>query len=354
MAEDFRIDSHKLLFHPQRVADWLGGKNIYPLSMEIAPSGTCNHRCTFCALDYMEYKPVLLDKDLILKNLRDMYDRGLKSIVLAGEGEPLVNKDTPEIINGSKEIGLDIAMSTNGVLFTSEVSKDCLHNLTWVRFSVSAATSGTYDKIHRGKQGDFERAITNISEAVKIKKRDKLRTTIGVQLLLIPENTQEVLELGRMLKEIGVDYYTVKPFSQHPKSICTVDTGFDYNLYLDMERQLNEMVTDSYKIYFRAKSMKKKSHCKSYDKCFGLPFFTYVDANAQVWPCIAFLGDMELCYGSMKEKSFVEIWEGEQRAKVMDRMMKMDISSCRELCRLDEINRYLYELKNPGEHVNFV
>ena len=39
----------------------------------------------------------------------------------------------------------------------------------------------------------------------------------------------------------------------------------------------------------------------------------------------------------------------------MDYFSKMDLEkNCRELCRLDEMNRYLSELKNPGEHVNFI
>ena len=52
---DFRIDSHKLLFHPRRVADWLEGKPIAPLYLEVSPSGMCNHRCRFCGMDYVGY-----------------------------------------------------------------------------------------------------------------------------------------------------------------------------------------------------------------------------------------------------------------------------------------------------------
>ena len=69
MAEDIRMDSHKLIYHPERVAEWLSGQQIYPIEMEVGLSGTCNHRCIFCAVDYMEYKPNLLPKDILLPNL---------------------------------------------------------------------------------------------------------------------------------------------------------------------------------------------------------------------------------------------------------------------------------------------
>ena len=56
MADTYGIDSHKLHYHPDRVARWMEGANTYPIYMEISPSGTCNHRCVFCALDFMEYQ----------------------------------------------------------------------------------------------------------------------------------------------------------------------------------------------------------------------------------------------------------------------------------------------------------
>ena len=81
----------------------------------------------------------------------------------------------------------------------------------------------------------------------------------------------------------------------------------------------------------------------------------YVDAKGNLWPCIAFMGKEELKYGNLNEESFVNIWEGNHRKKIVDYFMNMDLEkNCRELCRLDEMNRYLDELKNPGGHVNFI
>ena len=130
MAENIRMDSHKLLYHPERVTKWLRGKTIYPLEMEIGISGGCNHRCIFCAVDYMGYQPHLLEKDVLVRNLRLLGQKGLKSTIYAGEGEPPVHPDAPDIFNETKACGIDVAMSTNCALFSRENAEACLKSLT--------------------------------------------------------------------------------------------------------------------------------------------------------------------------------------------------------------------------------
>jgi len=54
-------------------------------------------------------------------------------------------------------------------------------------------------------------------------------------------------------------------------------------------------------------------------------------------------------------KTFKEIWEGEKRIPSTKWVEKeLDINQCRVNCRMDEINRYLWDLKHPPEHVNFI
>jgi cyclic pyranopterin phosphate synthase len=110
MASDLRIDSHKLLFHPQRVAEWLDRGDVYPIYLEISPSGACNHRCVFCGLDYMGYKPVYLDSGLLRERLTEMGRLGVRSIMYAGEGEPLLHRDIAGIVEHTRGSGIDAAM----------------------------------------------------------------------------------------------------------------------------------------------------------------------------------------------------------------------------------------------------
>lgn len=353
MADQIRIDSHKLIFHPERVAEWKRGEMIYPIEMEIGLSGACNHRCIFCAVDYMEYKPNILKGEVLLRNLEFMGKRGLKSIIYAGEGEPLMNPEAPEIFNKTKENGIDAALSTNGVLFTREKAKKCLKSLSWVRVSIAGATDVTYEKIHQCKKGDLQKVLKNLEDVAAVKRDQKLKTTLGAQLLLLPENKNEVVTLAKMIREVGFDYFTVKPFSQHPSSKAKLTV--DYSEAEEIRREVCQYEADDFKIYFRSKSIENLNMEKPYTSCEGLHFMAYMDAEGDVFPCIVFMGQKDFVYGNINEKSFSEIWESERARKIRSLFdYKFIHSHCRKTCRLDEINKYLHELKNPGGHVNFI
>lgn len=353
--DNYRMNSHKLIYHPARVGDWLNGENIYPIYLEVSPSGTCNLRCIFCAIDYLGYKPNFLDKELFLKNAKIMAEKGVKSINFSGDGEPLLNKNTPDMAVAIKAMGIDMAMTTNGVLFSPEVAESCLGAFSWLRFSFNAGSDATYRVVHRIEHSYFDKVLRNIQAAVEIKRKKKLSTTVGVQMLLLPENAHEVLSLAEKLADFGVDYFSVKPYSQHPQSISRMSQPLDYVALLSIEEELQEKYGSRMSVIFRSTAMINKTAAKRYPTCYGLPFYSYIDACGRVWACNTYLGDDRFCYGDLNDMDFDALWVGEKRRKVLEYVREcMDINVCREICRLDEINNYLYELKNPGPHVNFI
>lgn len=69
----------------------------------------------------------------------------LKSVVCSGEGEPLLNTNMPDLANQIKACGIDVAMSTNGVLFSKDKVEECLSAFTWVRYSIASMDEKSYD-----------------------------------------------------------------------------------------------------------------------------------------------------------------------------------------------------------------
>lgn len=354
--DKYRIDSHKLIYHPERVSAWLSGRNIYPIYAEISPSGACNHRCVYCALDFMEYKPRLLDAGILIKRLREMGRLGLKSVMYAGEGEPFLHPGMARIANSTKSAGIDAAFTTNAVLFKPAVARKCLGSIEWLKVSINAGTPGTYAAIHRCRPRDFETVFANMAYADGLRRRKGYGVTLGMQIVLLPENAGEVEALAVRAKEIGMDYLIVKPYSQHPQSKTTRYRNIRYGEYEALAKRLQRHASETFSVVFRLKTMQKwDAAAKRYGKCCALPFWTYIDAGGNVWGCSMFLGKEEFLYGNIKTSTFKKIWEGSKRRRSLKMAARdLDISSCRINCRMDEANAYLWELRNPPDHVNFI
>lgn len=352
----FRIDSHKLIYHTRRVSDWLEGRDVYPIYMEISPSGACNHRCTFCGLDFMGYQARYLDADMLKSRLTEMASLGLKSVMYAGEGEPFLHKRMVEIIKHTKSSGIDVALTTNAVLMKEKVTDEILSDVEWIKVSFNAGTADTYSKVHRTKAADFDAVIKNMSYAYKIKKERGLRCALGMQMLLLPENIGEAVNLAAIARDIGMDYLVIKPYSQHLLSKTEVYKEIKYSDYQNLGEELKKYNTESFNVVFRVRTMQKWDDAsRSYKSCLALPFWSYMDAGGGIWGCSTYLGDDRFYYGNVNENTFKEIWEGERRKKSMKWVREeLDPSKCRVNCRMDEINRYLWELVNPPEHVNFI
>ncbi|MDD5465386.1 MAG: radical SAM protein [Candidatus Omnitrophica bacterium] len=354
--DKYKIDSHKLMYHVERVGDWIKGKPIYPVYMEISPAGSCNHRCVYCALDFMEYQPRFLDTSIFKQRLREMGKLGVKSIMYAGEGEPFLHKDIADIIATTKKSGIDVAVTSNAVLFSEKISTATLPYLTWVKVSINAARPVTYAKIHRTKPEDFHKVIKNMAYAAKLRRKKGYPCTLGMQAILLPDNYSEIELLAKQAKSIGMDYLVVKPYSQHPLSKTDKFKDIKYNKYFDLASKLNKINSENFNVVFRVHTMQKWDKAeRNYKHCLALPFWAYIDAGGNVWACSMYLTKNKFCLGNIYKNSFKEIWESKKRDNLVRWAAKgLNTAKCRVNCRMDEVNRYLWDLTHPSAHVNFI
>jgi radical SAM protein with 4Fe4S-binding SPASM domain len=362
--DKFQIDGQKLHYHPDRVAQWMAGrddwqtaKSIYPVYVEISPMGACNHRCTFCAVDYIGYQTISLDVAVLRRVLPEMGRLGVKSVMYAGEGEPMLHKQISEIVEITKQAGIDVAFTTNLSLLPKNFVAQALPHVSWIKASINAGSAETYAKIHRTKPAHFDAAIENLRILNEARRSRSLPVTLGAQCLLLPENQHEIADLARLCRDIGIDYLVVKPYSQHEYSLTRTYETLGYQQFLAMEEDLKALNSDSFNVVFRANAMRKYESDDRYPRCFATPFmWGYIMASGVVSGCSAYLLDKRFEFGNINDSSFQEIWEGELRHQNFEFVRKdLNIDECRRNCRMDEVNRYLYKLTEAQPpHVNFI
>jgi cyclic pyranopterin phosphate synthase len=94
---------------------------------------------------------------------------------------------------------------------------------------------------------------------------------------------------------------------------------------------------------------------RDYKHCLALPFWAYMDAGGNVWACSVYLTKKHFYLGNIYKKDFKGIWETRQRDLLVRwAAEKLNTDRCRVNCRMDEINSYLWELRHPPLHVNFI
>ena len=59
--------------------------------------------------------------------------------------------------------------------------------------------------------------------------------------------------------------------------------------------------------------------------------------------------------GNIFENSLKEIWSSKQKRDAIEYINnQIDKKQCQPSCRHHHINNYLWELKHPNEHINFI
>lgn len=348
------FDKHKLIYHPKEVAKFLNGEIFAPIYVEIGSTNCCNHHCVFCALDYLNLSKKFVDKNVLISTLKNMAEFGVKSVMFAGEGEPLLHPEISEIINDARNFGIDVAVTTNGVLMTPSLADKSLKNLTWIKFSVDAGTKETYAKIHGTKEEDFDILIDNIKYCIEIRNKQNLDTTIGTQILIIDNSISDVEKMIILFSKINPDYLVLKPYSQHPDSVNK--QTFNWNKH---DTELKELAMKysraDFQVIYREMAFSKVENEADFDVCYGVNFFALIDALGNIIPCNLFYQKPDFYYGNINENTFEEIWKSQKRQNVLKKLKEMGCKNCRKGCRLTFINKYLDELvEKKIKHVNFI
>jgi radical SAM protein with 4Fe4S-binding SPASM domain len=353
---NYNFNGHKLAYHPERVAQYVRTGDCFPLYVEISPVGNCNHRCLFCAYDYIGHPNRHLDTGRVLTTIEEMAACGVKSIVLAGEGEPLLHPDIGTIIGHIRTSGIDVGLFTNGQALNDELARRILPDLSFVRFSFNGGSAQSYAKVHQVKPGIFNRVLGNMRDAARIKNQLKLCVDIGAQYVLIPENKNDLYRGAAAIKEAGLDYLAVKPFIlQRPEQLYQMAGQYDAHELEALFDQILSLSGEHFAVVVRKNGFAQPdrngdAHCR------GCSFITVINSAGDVATCLPYWDKPEFVYGNIYQNRFEEIWRGEKRKALQKHLESdMDTQRCPPNCRPNAINAYLSDITNPSvRHVNFI
>lgn len=366
--EKLILDGHKLGWHKERVDAWLKGERIAPITIDCALTRRCTYKCTYCYGMLQANDEKKMTKDVVFRFLDDAADIGIKAVSFVSDGESTCSPHLYDAILRGKQNGLDMALGTNGYLLKDDRLEEILPALTYLRFNISAGDVDRYAFIHGCKPEHFLKVINTIKEAVKVKKKDKLDVTLGLQMVLMPEFADQIIPLAKLGKELGVDYLVIKHCSDDEQG----SLGVDYSRYSEMVEILKEAEKYSDNEYLVKVKWSKilSGGRRNYSRCYGPPFIMQFSGSGLVAPCGMFFNSKYKKYhiGNIAEKSFKDIWKSERYWEVINLIAsdKFDAKTmCGSLCLQHKVNECLWSLKHengklekadaePPVHINFI
>lgn len=346
-------EGHKLYYHLERLLEWQQGRYVPPIYAEISPTSLCNHRCLMCGYEHLGHKNQSIEYERMLRLIDELYQSGIKSIVFAGDGEPLINKATIPSIQRAVSFGIDCGLSTNGFLLNAEKAAILSESLKWIRFSINGGNKEIYSYVHQTSEDVFDVVLSNLEQMVKTKHQLRSDITVGVQCIMLAENLYSIGELASIVKNLGACYFVVKPFYPVEK-ISYKSKPIHSDVIELLKQKLHAMSDDTFIADIRLDELESNTKKRVYKKCYGIDFIAIITSNGDVYSCLPHIGDKRFKFGNIYEKGFSEIWCSESKKAVMDFIDSFDKDSCQPNCRNHRINEFLWDLKNPHPHKNFI
>ncbi len=187
--------------------DSLGREHSY---LRISITEHCNLRCTYCMPEEgiaLTPKPHLMTADEIIHIAQIFVANGVSKIRLTG-GEPLVRKDAKAIILQLGKLGVDLTITTNGILVPNFIETFKAAGILTVNISVDSLVEEKFNAITR--RNYFDTVMKNIDLLISEGFRVKLNVVLVKNF-----NDNEIIDFIALTKDraIQVRFIEFMPFT---------------------------------------------------------------------------------------------------------------------------------------------
>jgi len=308
--------------------DWSKGTSA-PLVVELDTTEACDLACPNCiSADVMETQN-RFSNDRLLKLGREFYQAGVKAVVLIGGGEPLAHPAVGEFMEYLGEHDIHIGITTNGTFIRKHLDVIAKYS-RWTRVSMDAASEELFGMLRPSKTGKsrFAFIVENMRMLARIKKGK-----LGYSYLIQTEadgpgmvsNVHEIFQAAELAKNIGCDYFEVKPSYQYRDGVDHALMKHDQSLMQyarDQIERLDELETDGFKVT-KAINLEyslegvQELQIKNYVTCPSVELRTLVTPSG-AYVCPYWRGKEKMNIGDLHDNSFRDIWDGQRRNDVVN------------------------------------
>ncbi len=177
-----------------------------PFHVELHPADRCNIECFFCSTAVLrgtDEVPLNRVQELI----GEFNELGVRSIRLAGGGEPLFHRKTADLLGTIRESNLRIEnVTTNAVLMNGDVADHLLECCDEVTISLNTIGEESYSSMMQTPGRIYGRVLGNVrSFMVERRRRKGSKTVTQLQFLVWKENYLDIEKMYELGVELGVD-----------------------------------------------------------------------------------------------------------------------------------------------------
>jgi len=338
------LDGTKVAWYQDRIRAWERGERIAPVTIDMALTRACNFACNYCYAMLQENDRKQISQRVIYDFLEDCARIGVKGISLVSDGESSISPVFIDTIKRGHELGLAMAVGTNGFVLNKRKLEEILPSLTYLRINISAGERKRFAEIMGVKEDWYDRVCDNIRHMVAIKKRDNLPVTIGLQMVLMPEFEDQILPLAQLGKELRPDYLVIKHCSDDEDGSLGVDYDGYQRMY-DLLRQAEAMSDEEYVVRVKWSKIEAQGR-RTYQRCLGAPFQIQISGSGLVAPCGMLFNERykKFHIGNICDTRFYDIWNSDRYWEVMNYIASTEFNAqrmCGSLCLQHKVNEFL-------------
>lgn len=348
---------------------FFSGSSFAPFNTTIILTYRCDLRCKTCFY-YSENDASStlsaiksLGKELSLEEIKNFIDELAQikvSVLTLRGGEPLIRKDFFEIAEYAISKGMLVDFASNGTLLTREATKKIVGlGIQHITFSLDGPKD-VHDSV-RGTKGTFERMLKGIAFIEEEKKTCSLQhPMLSIATTISSANYKHLDKIIEIASQIGIKDVSFV-LSTHSSKKAIEETRKTLGVASKREKEGSLLLPEEITLIPPRELKEKRKLVKEKAEALGInAFFPSVEAiekypdpkfneldkcdfpwdravispYGEVFPCVN-LGTLPCSFGSIREKSFSEIWDS-ARFRAFRRILKKKglLPACSKCCAI--------------------